>query len=266
MKKYLCLVIALLLLLSACGRKAESKPAGDQPAQPAEVPDDAAPTNPEPAPEEEQPGAPVQHEVKEPEPHHPYEWLGLSGMPECNYSDILSTNHYYQVYDTYSLGTKAEVIEAADGIDAYQKNAGTTTLTVGGMIYSISESARIYMQYDMTDSAAQAKASMEYAMENGVNMKGRAFNDTGASAVPLYAEAEGDTAEYEYYEFLTSNPGVSELIERFFMKDGDVFAIYSKTTTGENTLEHTDVIKSITADIPAGTFDIPDLSGYTRKN
>ena len=132
MKKYLCLVIALLLLLSACGRKAESKPAGDQPAQPAEVPDDAAPTNPEPAPEEEQPGEPVQNEVKEPEPHHPYEWLGLSGMPECNYFDILSTNHYYQVYDTYSLGTKAEVIEAADGIDAYQKT--TVQLLAAGLV------------------------------------------------------------------------------------------------------------------------------------
>ena len=143
---------------------------------------------------------------------------------------------------------------------------GVKTLTLGGMIYKIDDAAKAYTVDDMSDLAAQAKASMDYAMENGVNMKGRAFNDTGRSTVPLYAEAEGDAAEYEYYEFLTSNPGVNEITERFFMKDGDVFAIYTKTVAGENTLESTNVIKSITADIPAGTFDIPDLSGYTRKN
>ena len=262
MKKYLCLVIALLLLLSAC-----TKAPAAAPAQPEEAPaSDGVPENPNPAPEEEKTPEPVQNEVKEPEPHHPYEWLGLSGMPECNYLDILSTNHYYQVYDAYAPGVKDEVIEAADGIDAYQKNAGTTSLTVGGMIFAISEATKSYMQYDMTDSAGQARNNMDYAMENGVNMKGREFNDTGRSTVPLYAEAEGDTAEYEYYEFLTSNPGVSELTERFFMRDGDVFAIYSHTEMGDSILESTNVIKSITADIPAGTFDIPDLSGYERKN
>lgn len=260
MKKYLCLMLALLLLLSACGKKPETKPASDAAAPAA----DGVPENP--APEEEKASEPVKNEVKPAEPHHPYEWLGLEAIPECRYLDILSTNHYYQVYDTYVLGTKREVVDAASGIDAYHLDAGTKSLTVGGMIYSISEEAEAYMEYDMTDSVAQAKANMENALANGINMTGRSFEDTGRSTVPLYAEAEGDSTEYEYYEFLTSNPGVSERTERFFIKDGDVFAIYSATTTGDAVTETTDVIKSITADIPAGTFDIPDLSTYTRTN
>jgi hypothetical protein len=187
-------------------------------------------------------------------------------MPQCKYLDILCTNYYYQVYDMYSSGVKYEVVDAAAGIDAFQEDEYTKTLTVGGMIYSIGKNAETYMQYDMTSMADQAQQTMEYALANGTNMKGRAFQDTGRSTIPLYAEAEGDNTEYEYYEYLTSNPGVSELTERFFMKDGDVFAIYSLTVAGETTLESTNVIKSITADIPDGVFEIPDLSGYEKLN
>ena len=262
MKKYLCLLIVLLLVLSACGKTTETKPAQE------ETPAQSEPAAQEEAPEEEAPaqeGTPVKDEVVEPEKAHPYAWLGLQDMPQCNYLDILSTDHYYQVYDTYALGLKYEVIDAADGIDAYQLSSGTKTLTVGGMIYSISESAKSYMQYDMTDMAAQAQATMESALAEGTNMKGRVFQGTGKSAVPLYSD-DGDTTEYDYYEYLTSSPGVSELTERFFMKDGDVFAIYSHTEVGETTLDSTNVIKSITSDIPAGTFEVPDLSDYTLMN
>ncbi len=255
MKKYLCLLIALLLLLSACGRKAESKPAD---ASPADVP-----ASQDPAPEEDTPSEPVQNEVKEPEPVHPYAWLGLEGMPACNYLDIISTNRYYEVYDLYEAGGTAEVIDAADGIDALQERDGVKSLTVGGWVYSIDENAKTYRVDDMSQLAAQAKASMDYAMENGVNMTGRQFNDTGASAVPLLPD---DGAEYEYYEFVTSNPGVNEITERFFLKDGDVYAVYTLTRQGERTEERTKRIRSVTADVPAGTFDVPELSQYTRVN
>ena len=264
MKKYLCLLIALLLLLSACGKTTETKPAQE------EAPAQSEPAAQEEAPEEEAPaqeGTPVKDEVVEPEaePVSPYAWLGLQDMPQCRYLDLLCSNHYYQVYDSYVLGLKSEIIEAADGIDAYQLNGGTTSLTVDGMIYSITDSIQSYMEYDMTDSIAQAEENMKSAMENGTNMKGRTFNDTGVSAIPQYAD-EGDTAEYEYYEYVTENPGVSKVTERFFMKDGDVFAIYTLTEMGETKLETTNVIKSITGDIPAGTFDVPDLSAYTKLN
>ena len=255
MKKYLCLVLALLLLLSACGKSAPSEPA-----QAAEAPAaDDAPANPEPEPEGQTASELVQNEEKE--PVHPYEWLGLSGMPECKYLDTICTNHYYQVYDSYTSEGKQEVVDAADGVDALLVQNGIRSLTVGGMVYIIDDEAKVYTLEDITDLAAQAKSSLDYALENGVNSTGRAFQDTGRSAVPLYGE---DTAEYEYYEFQTSNPGASELTERFFLRDGDVFAIYSLKKEGDHTEETTKVIKSYTADIPAGTLAVPDLSGYSR--
>ena len=261
MKKYLCLLIALLLLLSACGKNASSKPAqsGTAQSEPAAQEETA-----EEAPAES--GTPVKDEAAPQEPVHPYAWLGLQDMPQCNYLDILCTNYYYQVYDRFFSGLKYEVVDAAAGIDAFQEDEYTKTLTVGGMIYSIGKNAETYMQYDMTSMADQAQQTMEYALANGTNMKGRAFQDTGRGTIPLYSD-EGDTAEYEYYEYLTSNPGVNDIIERFYMKDGDVFAIYSLTKSGDEVLEErTDVIKSITADIPAGVFEIPDLSGYEKLN
>ena len=262
MKKYLCLLIALLLLLSACGKKPAAAPAqtpGDSAA-------DAVPSNPEPAPEEEKNTEPVKNEVKEPEPHHPYEWLGLSGMPECRYLDLLSSNHYYQVYEKYDADGRTEIAEAADGIDSCLVTADSKSLSLNGMFYYIDETEKTYALYDYTDSVAQATAYMESVMAEGTNTKGRVFQGAGSSAVPLYAAAAGDTAEYEYYEFLTSNPGVNEITERFFMKDGDVFAIYTRTVAGESTEESTDVIKSISDEIPAALFVTPDLSGYTMWN
>ena len=265
MKKYLCLLIALLLVLSACGKSAGTKPAAQEEASAQSEPAAQEEASAEEAPA--QSGTPVKDEVVEPEPEpvSPYAWLGLQDMPQCSYLDLLSSNHYYQVYDAYVLGVKSEVVEAADGIDAYQLNGGTTSLTVGGMIYSITDSIQSYMEYDMTDSVALAEQNMKSAMENGTNMKGRKFNGTGASSIPLYSD-EGDAAEYEYYEYVTENPGVSTVTERFFMKDGDVFAIYTHTEVGETTLDSTNVIKSITGDIPAGTFEIPDLSEYKKLN
>lgn len=260
MKKLLCLVLALCLLpvMTACSNQAEPAPA-----QTDETPaDDGVPVNPEP--EEEKNTEPVKNEVKEPEPVHPYEWLGLSGMPECNYLDILSSNRYYQVYDLYGTEGKTEYIEAADGIDSYQASETARDLAVGGMFYSIDEIGKTYTRIDNTDSTAQARAYMESVFAQGTNIYGRELKGTGKGAVPLYADAEGDAAEYEYYEFLTSNPGVNEIVERFYMRDGDVFAIYTRTANDVTAIESTKVIKSISPDVPAGIFTTPNLAGYTE--
>ena len=264
MKKNLCLLIALLLLLSACGKKTVAESAaqsGSSAAQSASL-DEAAEQENAQTQESTQTQEPVKNEVKESEPVHPYSWLGLSDMPECNYLDILSSNHYYQVYDVYDADGKTETAEAADGIDSYLMTAQSRNLALSGMFYYINEEEKTVTQYDYTESAVEAQAYMESVLAEGTNMKGRVFNDTGSSAIPLYADQTGDTAEYEYYEYLISNPGVNEITERFFMKYGDVFAIYTKTVADSSTTESTNVIKSITADIPAGIFEVPDLSEY----
>ena len=266
MKKYLCLLIALLLLLSACGKKTESKPAAQSGNTAAAQ---EAPAAQEEAAQEEattQSGTPVKDEVAEAEPVHPYAWLGLSDMPECNYLDILSANHYYQVYDVYESSGKTETEEAADGIDSCLITENSRSLALNGMFYFIDEDEKTVAQYDNTGSVAEAQAYMESVLAQGTNIKGRAFNDTGRSTIPLYAAASDDAAEYEYYEYLSTNDSGNEVTERFFMKDGDVFAIYTKTVAEDSVTESTKVIKSITADVPAALFLTPDLSGYTETN
>ena len=81
-------------------------------------------------------------------------------------------------------------------------------------------------------------------------------------------EQEGDDTEYEYYEysypdFESSGDNYSE-VERFYLKEGNVFAVYTKITMGETETESAEIIKKMTGDIPEGTFDIPDLSDYEK--
>ncbi len=115
--------------------------------------------------------------------------------------------------------------------------------------------------------AETAQRSLDSAMKNGENIKGRSFHGTGKEAVPIISE-EDDKTEYEYYEYnypeTEKNSGDS-IIERYYFKDGDVFAIYTKATWGDTVIEDTEVIKSISGDIPDGTFELPDLSGYEKK-
>ena len=101
------------------------------------------------------------------------------------------------------------------------------------------------------------------AIEKGENIYGRSFIGTGSEAIPLYSE-HGDTAEYEYYEYNYPESEAAGMLmtERFYMKDGDVFAVYQKTTMGDTDYEVLEVIKNISPEIPEGTFDLPDLSGY----
>lgn len=197
----------------------------------------------------------------------PYAWLGLQDMPECNYLDVLSTYHYYLTYDTYTLGIKSEGVEAMDGVNSFTENAGTKTYSIEGQITSVNDTSKIYMEYDMTDLVEDEKARMEGAQTSGEDITGRHFLGTGKGIIPEYSETSGDTAEYEYYEYdypETEEAGTGKIIERFYMKDGDVFAVYKLTTIDDDEIGYTMVIKNMSGDIPAGTFELPDLSGYTK--
>ena len=253
------LVLTLLLaMLTGCGAKKED-PAAEQAAE-----EQGAAQAAEGQPAEEQAAEqPAEEEPAEETPAvDPYAWLGLEDMPKCNYLDIMSTNNYVQVYDTYVLGIKAEVTDACKGLNTYQKNGNNLTYNIEGMIYSVNPDSKQYAMYDMTSAIEGAKEAMEKAMAEGINNKGRAFQDTGASAIPLYSEKEGDTAEYEYYEYSIGD----NVTERYFMKDGDVFAVYTKTHAGDTDLETTNVIKSISGDVSDDLFVVPDLTDYTKIN
>ena len=262
------LLLVVSLMVSACGSSsgtetentketAEEAVQEDAAVEPAEETEPAEAETPAEAPEEEEP--------EEAAEVHPYAWLGMEDMPECPYMDILATYHYIQVYDTYVMSFVTEETYAVDGANTYKGNENSRVYSVDGKVLSISENSKIYMEQDMGSLADSANKSIEMSKERGENMFGRRFTGTGTEAVPIYSDG-GDTAEYEYYEF--DYPDVestgSTMIERYYMKDGDVFAVYTKTTMGEAEAAHTNVIKSMSGDIPEGTFDFPDLSGYEK--
>lgn len=194
---------------------------------------------------------------------NPYSWLGLQDMPKCNYLDIISTGHYIQVSDLTALGITIEQTEAVDGVNTYTGNQNTRTYSVDGKILSITEATKNYSESDISSMIETAKENQEKAMAEGTDTSGRNFVGTGKGAIP---GLENDTVEYEYYEYdyPDGKEAGTEMTERYYMKDGDVYAIYEKAALGEAEIESLKVIKSISGDIPAGTFDLPDLSGYTK--
>lgn len=192
----------------------------------------------------------------------PYAWLGLQDMPKCNYLDILSTGKYIKTVDYSAMGITVEQTEAQDGANTFKKNPSTVSYSVDGKVLSINEASKIYMEYDMESLADTAKETYEAAMKDGTNIIGRAFVEKNKGTIP----GSDDTTEYEYYEY--NYPEAEELgtstTERFYMKDGDVYAVWQKVKLGESEVESVETIKSISGDIPAGTFDLPDLSGYQK--
>lgn len=198
----------------------------------------------------------------------PYAWQGLEDMPQCAYLDALCTYHYYREFTGYAMGYSSKQIEAVDGVNSYKETGSTRTYSVGGHIITFNDSAKNYMEYDMSGALIdQATAAMEDAMTKGTNTPGRVFVTTGSGVIPQYSEVEGDETEYEYYEY--NYPAYEErgygMVERFYLKDGDVFAITQQMSKdGEQVTESAEVIQSMSGEIPEGTFDIPSTDGYEK--
>lgn len=251
-KRYIMIITAVLLvlMLAACGSSSDSS-----------------------SKDEPQDGGQEQTAEEEPaeaeDTVHPYAWLGLQDMPECDYLDILATNHYIKKSEIYvdGLSYVSKETNAVDGINTFKEDEYSKVYSIDGKVTSINESNKTYMEQDLSDLAETSKEAQESAMETGTNTIGRSYKGTGSEAIPIYSE-QGDKDEYEYYEY--DYPDMEESgyssIERFYMKDGDVFAIYNKIVMGESVIETTDVIKSMSGDIPDGTFDLPDLKGYEKAD
>ena len=199
-----------------------------------------------------------------------YAWLGFQDIPKCDYLDILATNHYYKESEEYIEGLSyvSEQINAVDGINTYKKeDAERITYSIEGKVTVVNESNKSYMEEDASDLAEDAKEQIDNAMKEGTNLYGRAFIGTGSEAIPVYSDQTGDNTEYEYYEYNYpefEKDSDNKEIERVYLKDGDVFAIYQKITMGETEVASTEVIKKMSGEIPDGLFDLPDLSGYEK--
>ena len=252
MKKYLVILIAVLMVftLAACGGSSSdtsSEESSDKQAETAEAEE-----------EKEEPAEEV----------HPYAWLGLEDMPECEYLDILATNHYIRKFDEYidGLSYVDERIEAADGLDTFKEDKYNKIYVIDGKTTVINKDAKTYVENDLGGLTDAAEDTTKEAMEKGTNISGRAFREKGKGAVPVQTD---DKDEYEYYEYnypdFEKDSENSET-ERFYMKEGDVYAIYKKITMGETVVETTEMIKKISGDIPDDTFKLPDLSDYKKND
>ncbi len=238
-KKILSLAVVMLLalgVLTACGGSSAEPPASGPASASEEAGTEAADVN-------------------------PYAWLGLQDMPQCDYLDIYSTYHFIRVYEAHTMGATMEQTEAVDGINSYKGDEYNRVYSVDGRIVSLNENSKIYMETEMdTDLPA---SNMEEAKKTGTNLFARAFVGTGKGTIP----ETDDESEYEYYEYNypeTKEATGTSITERYYMKDGDVYAIYTKTENDQSEVGYTEIIKSISADIPEGTFDIPDVSGYEK--
>lgn len=257
-RRIFALVLAALMvlaLLSGCGGGSAPAKTGEQ----------SAPAAESAAPAEERAAASASGSETA-AVTSPYAWLGLQDMPSCPYLDALCTCHYYREYTSYVSSYAMKSTEAVDGINTFKGTDTTRTYSVGGKVITFNDSSKTYMEYDMVSGLVeQEKSNMEQARAEGTNMVGRAFVTTGSGAIPVYSETEDDQTEYEYYEY--NYPAYEknnyQIVERFYMKDGDVFAFYQATSTkDEDPMEMTEVIQSMSGEIPEGTFEIPSTDGY----
>ena len=215
----------------------------------------------------EKPEAETSSEQTETEPAsvNPYAWQGLEDMPQCNYLDLYCSYHYIQDTENYVMSFITEQTEAVDGINSYKEASSQRTWSVDGYVLSVNDTAKQYMEYDLGETLVEeAKKNLDDAMQSGTNITGRVYQGSGKGPIPVYSD-QGDETEYEYYEYLTdgsTDTYTAKTTERFYMKDGDVFAIYTDAVAGSMEVESASVIQSISGDIPEGTFDLPDLTDY----
>ena len=268
MKKIVAIALAAILLfaLAACSKNEAAQPAPALAVDATVAPTATAEPTPEPtaAPTAEPTPAPTDT----PAPLSPYNWLGYPEMPRCNYLDRIASQRYYREYTSYiELGSGvygAESIEATDGANTYERSitgGDGETYKLAGMIYSFNNRNMTYMETDLTSLYAAQPTIAERIAANE-NATGKVFNGMGRSAVPFYASI--DSAAYDYYEY-SAGSGALMLIERLYMKDGDVFAVYSLVGDKDSGTAYTIVTTKMTADIPEGIFELPDLSGYTKQ-
>ena len=268
----LTIAISAAMICTACGSGNQQSPAAAQDSSAkeasAEQPSADSSAADESAPAEADAAADASAEAEKPADTaavHPYAWMGLEDIPSCKTLDIMSTNHYIWTYDAYTMSMSTKETEAIDGVNSYKKNSSQRTYSINGTIFSINDSSKQYMKVDMSDSIETAKSSLESAMANGTNYSGRSFVGTGKEKIPEYCELEEDDTKYDFYEYNypdMTDEGSNSMTEKYYMKGGDVFAIYQKTSLGDTDYEYVRVIKNISADIPDGTFKLPNLEGY----
>lgn len=258
-RKYYLIVMAVLmvLIMASCGASSGTPEQGGS--------QDSGQEQTETTEEGDAAPAEAEEEI------HPYAWLGFQDIPKCDYLDILATNHYYQKSEEYIDGLSyiSKQITAVDGINRYEKEDDRETYSIDGKVTVVNGESKSYMEQDVSGLAEDAKEQVDNAMKEGTNISGRAFVGTGSEAIPIYSEQAGDKDEYEYYEYNYpefEKDSDNKEVERVYLKDGDVFAIYKKITMGDTVVSSTEIIKKISKDIPDGTFKLPDLSKYKKMD
>lgn len=216
--------------------------------------------------------APTETEATTREPAGPggaaYAWIGLQDLPKCQYGDALASAHYIMKYSYMGGGYHTDTTEAVDGVNSFTGTEGTMAYSIDGHYLGINIPAKLYWEREDKTSDADAKNRQKAAMASGDNSVGRVFKSKGQGAIPKYSDWCNDPAEYEYYEYdypeMAKN-GMTK-IERFYMKDGEVLAIYYEEIVFDEVINsYTLHIQSVSQDIPAGTFDLPSLDGYTKQ-
>ena len=198
-----------------------------------------------------------------------YAWLGMEDMPKCTYLDAIATSHYYRGYIYIATGNVyTETTLAVDGVNHFSGTEYTRSYSIDGRSLGINDSAKLYWEQEDNSSNSEAAQALVSAMASGENLSGRAFVGKGRGAVPTgYAYFFEDETEYDYYEYnypAEEEYGLSR-IERYFMRDGDVFAIYYEESFGGEVLsDYTEVNRSISTELPEGVFDRPNLDGYEQ--
>ncbi len=179
---------------------------------------------------------------------------GGSGHAADAYVSLQKSGVYYMEYTAYAMGVKMDCqVAYRDGnSDSITEMSGfqTHSLYLDGAFYNIDDTNKTYSRIELAEDAADdVMDAAEYS--------DYVYVSSGKGSIPGLEAV--DSAAYDYDEYNAVLEGGETLPMRYYMKNGQLYAIYSSV----DDIEIVMLIEKLSADIPAGMLKIP--AGYTEQ-
>ncbi len=173
------------------------------------------------------------------------------------YAELMSSGEYYIEYTAYVWGIEGSSKTAVDGTNSSSISEmmgySTWSLILDGYQYDIDMAQKIYTKTEVADIEATLDGMQ-------VDYSDMEFVESSNGEIPGMSEvSDFENGNYDYDEFqIVMNMGAEDSVIpvpiRFYMDGNDLYAIWTQTMGIDSVM----IIESISEDVPAEMFELPD--------